>query len=112
MAQIVPSPITPVATELRRIRTVNSNTTLLSTDYTVEVDASGGNIIITLPTAVSQFSGGSGRIYNIKKIDSTLNTVTINPTAPDTIDDLTSLVISAKDVAYTIQSNQIDWERL
>lgn len=112
MANIVPSPITNVQTELRSIRTVNIDTTILSTDYTIEVDASGGNITISLPTAVSQFAGGNGRIYNIKKIDLSTNIVTIIPTAPNNIDGIANLIISAKDVNYTIQSNGTNWMRL
>jgi len=117
MAEIIPSPISAGAltTDLKRIRTVAINTTILSTDYTVEVDALGGDRIITLPTAISQFSVilSAGRVFNIKKIDLTSNTVTITPQAGETIDGLSNLVISAKDVNYTIQSDgTTNWSRL
>jgi len=117
MAEITPSPITAgsLTTDLKHVRTVAIDTTILSTDYTIEVDASGGNRIITLPTAISQFSAilSAGRVFNIKKTDATSNTVTITPQAGETIDGLSNLVISAKDVNYTIQSDgTTNWSRL
>jgi|CXWL01.1.fsa_nt_gi hypothetical protein len=118
MAQIFPGSlggiVIRVTTLQLAIRTVTVNTTLLDTDFTVEVDAAAGNITITLPTAISQYDGGtsSGRIYNVKKIDSTANTVTITPQGGDTIDGLASIIISAKDVDYTLQSDGTRWIRL
>lgn len=117
MAEITPSPISAAAltTDLKHVRTVNADTTIISTDYSIEVDASGGNRIITLPTAISQFSAilSAGRVFNIKKIDSTANAVTITPQAGETIDGLSSIAISAKDVNYTIQSDgTTNWLRL
>tara|TARA_Y100000296_G_C5101910_1_gene220434 strand:- start:98 stop:622 length:525 start_codon:yes stop_codon:yes gene_type:complete len=51
----------------RVLRTASSNTTLTISDSTVLVDASGGNITATLPSA----SNITGRIYTVKRIDST-----------------------------------------
>jgi hypothetical protein len=54
-------------------KTVNSNYTILVSDGTILVDASGGPVSITLPTAAS----ANGLIFNIKKIDSSANAVTL-----------------------------------
>jgi hypothetical protein len=53
------------------ITTVTGNTTLNTTHYTILCDATSGNITITLPTA----STVTQRIYIIKKIDVSANTV-------------------------------------
>jgi hypothetical protein len=50
-----------------------NNYTTLASDETILVDATAGNITITLLVA----SGNSGKKVYIKKIDSTANTVTV-----------------------------------
>lgn len=57
-----------------------ANYTVLTTDWantntlTITVDASAGAVTITLPTS----SSVAGKIINIKKMDSSINTVTVN----------------------------------
>jgi hypothetical protein len=53
----------------------------------VRMDATGGNKVVTLPTAVS------GTVIAVKKTDSSVNTVTINPTGVETIDDASSAIL-------------------
>lgn len=73
MVTIIPGSIGGVIVALQKlqlpIRIVNASTTILDTDFTIEGDASLGNIVITLPTAASQFDGTThvGTIYNIRK---------------------------------------------
>ena len=64
--------------------TVTGDYTLIESSRVTLVDASAGNIVITLPTAnlIEQ-------INNIKRIDSSANTVTIN--SVDGIDDVNTL---------------------
>lgn len=118
MVTIIPGSIGGIIVSITnlqlKIRTVSSDTTLLSDDFTVEVNASGGPVIITLPTAASQFdiTTSSGRLYNIKKIDSSGNAVTITPSGADTIDGLPNIVISAQYVSYMLQSDGTRWIRL
>ena len=115
MAEISQAISNVISPDIRAtIRSVNIDTTIVSTDFSLEVDTSGGNRIITLPTAASQFSVGNntGRIFNIKKIDSTTNSVTITPQGADTIDGLATLIIDAKDVNYTLQSDGTNYRRL
>jgi hypothetical protein len=85
---------------------VSADTTLTAGYHTVRVDASGANRTITLPAA----SGCTGRVYIIKKIDATVNTVTIDGDTSETIDGATTVVISAQYQSYTIQSNGTSWD--
>lgn len=118
MVTIIPGSIGGIIVSLQKlqlsIRMVNVSTTILDTDFTIEADASLGNIVITLPTAASQFDGAtnSGTIYNVKKVDSTINSVTIQPQSPDTIDGLPNIVVTAKDVNNMIQSDGTKYVRL
>lgn len=52
---------------------ISANTTLDITHCIVEVDCSGGNVTVTLPSA----SGKNGRVYVIRRIDNSGNTLTI-----------------------------------
>lgn len=77
---------------------------LTSTDYTVFCDCSGGAVTINLPTAV----GIGGRVYNIKKIDSSNNSMTIDANGAETIDgNLT--IVSSDDSSFMIQSDNTSW---
>ncbi|MBN4066007.1 hypothetical protein JYT51_01585 [Candidatus Amoebophilus asiaticus] len=67
-----------------------ANYTVTASDYTILGDASSGNITITLPAS----SGITGRIYVIKKTDSSGNTVTLDGNASETIDGSTTVVNS------------------
>lgn len=66
-----------------------------------EIDASAGDVTITMPTAVAI----TGEEFDLKRIDDTANTVTINTTSSQTIDgSLTkSLVSQYEDL--TVYSN-------
>ena len=118
MVTFIPGSLGGIIVSLQKlqlpIRIVNASTTVLDTDFTIEADASVSNIVITLPTAASQFDGAThvGTIYNIKKIDPTGNSVTVKPQGTDTIDELANVVITAQDVSITIQSDGTKYVRL
>jgi hypothetical protein len=66
--------------------------TNLSEDYFYPVNATGGNITVTLPKAsVYKF-----KKYCVKKTDSSSNTVTVGVTGSDTIDGASTAVISTQ----------------
>lgn len=88
--------------------TISANTTLGGANYTARVDATGAARIITLPAA----SGCTGRIYNIKKIDASANTVTIDGNASETIDGALTVIISVRYQNVQIQSNGTGWDIL
>lgn len=91
-----------------RIATVTANTTLTSAHYTVLVDATGGNRTITLPAA----AGATGRVYNVKKIDVSVNTVTLDGNGAEPIDADPTLVLTVQWQSVTIQSNGTGWSLL
>ena len=68
-------------------------------------DCTGGAIEITLPSA----SAIVGKIYDIKKIDSSANAVTITQAGADTIDGAAnaSLTIQWEDLSFI--SDGTDW---
>lgn len=82
-----------------------ANYTATATDTTILVDATSGNLVITLPTAV----GIDGRQYRIKKTDATANTVTVATTSSQTIDGATTKVISSQYGTYIPVSNGANW---
>ena len=81
------------------IRTVTSATTLTSSDQTLLVNAAGGAITVTLPTAIT------GRIYTIKKIDTSTNAVTINTLSGATIDLAASALLNSPTAYANIASD-------
>lgn len=100
----------PLVTEINinnyaAITTVTANYTITADDYTVLSDATSGAITITLPAA----SALTNRLFNIKKIDSTGNTVTIAPSGADTIDGSTSAIIELQWVNVVVQSDGTNW---
>jgi hypothetical protein len=78
---------------------------LLTTDYTVLGNATGGAISLTLPTAV----GVSGQIYALKKIDSSANAVTVATTSSQTIDGRTTYSLAVQYQGIMVQSNGANW---
>jgi len=86
------------------VRTVSSNTSITINDGSVYVDASLGDVTVTLPLASDAFdSVRGGLVFTIKKIDSTPNKVII--TAVDNIDDLSQLEIDIYNISVSLQSN-------
>lgn len=88
-------------TPYNAVTTKTANYTATANDTTILVDASAGNVIVTLPSAATV----PGRTYNIKKIDLLTTIVTINPQGGQTIDGDTTLVINGGLVSVTVVSN-------
>lgn len=95
-----------------KIATIESDTTLNDTHYTVLVDASDDDVVVALPAAASAFADGMGRVYNIKKVDASANTVTVDGNAAETIDGEAAQVLSDQYQSMTIQSNGSSWSVL
>lgn len=84
---------------------ITADATLDALSGTVFADATAGNIVVSLPAAASV----PGRIYTVKKVDASANTVTIDPAAAETIDGAATKVISAQWVSLTIQADGAEW---
>jgi hypothetical protein len=73
-------------TEARKITTITAagTTALTAADCQIEIDATLGNITITIPTAASVADGTNGRVYYLKRVDTSANSVTVNRSGGDT----------------------------
>jgi hypothetical protein len=82
-----------------------ANYTITTDDSTIIADATAGSITITLPPAASaaEFK------FDIKKKDSSANTVTIDADGAETIDGAATYVITIQYQSVTIQSDGTDW---
>jgi hypothetical protein len=76
-------------------------------DSVISVDTTSGNVSIYLPTATTI----TGRIYTIKKIVAA-NTVTVDPSGSQTIDDSTTATLSSQWSYITVISNGADWLKI
>lgn len=79
--------------------------TLNEADKVVLVDASAAPVTISLPTAAS----ARNRQYTVKKVDSSANAVTVDPSGAETIDDAATLVISTQYTSRTFKSDGTEW---
>lgn len=79
--------------------------TATASDFTIICNAFGGAFTITLPAVASH----TGRIYHIKKIDSSANTVTVDGNSSETIDDSITAILTAQYESITIQSDGSEW---
>lgn len=89
-------------------RVVSDDYTVVSTDNVVTVDASGGSKTITLPQA----STVTGRIYTVKKTDSSANAVTIDGYSTETIDGSLTKSLATQYKAMTMISTGSVWNIL
>lgn len=101
----LPSSALPAGGALAAQTTKTANYTALSTDYFIFGDATAGNITITLPTAV----GLAGKVFVVKKIDASANTVTIDANSTETIDNALTVVIGTQYQSYSVVSNNANW---
>jgi hypothetical protein len=84
---------------------VTATATLVFNDDTALCDATAGAITINLPSAASC----PGKIYRIGKKDASVNAVTIDPAAAQTIDGAATLAISTQYQVATIMSDGANW---
>lgn len=82
--------------------------TLDGTHYTATCDASSAAFTVTLPA----LSGITGRIYHIKKTDSSGNAVTVDADGSETIDGFTTKVITTQYNSMMIQAGASEWHIL
>jgi hypothetical protein len=88
------------------IETITAATdSLVTTDTTLLCDCTSNDISLTIPTSSSDYSGNR---YEIKKIDSSANTVTITPTSR-TIDGAATATITTQYESITIVSDGTNW---
>lgn len=91
-------------TTVLAIRTVEGDTTLTNADAVVLVDATDGAVTVTLPTA----AGNSGLVLQVKKADSTGNSVTVQSVGEE-IDAGGDAVISVPMTSLSFCSSGSAW---
>ena len=84
---------------------VTTSETLSSSTQFVWVDATLGNVIITLPAAADN----TRTVYTIKKIDSSNHTVTIDANGSETIDGEETVVLNLQYAYITIVCDGDEW---
>lgn len=86
--------------------TRTSSLTLTNTTVPVNsIDASSGNITITLPTAV----GNNGLTFTLKRIDNSGNSVSVAASSGQTIDGASSYPLTVQWQKITVISNNVNW---
>lgn len=94
-----------VAKALNHVSLKSGNYTAVSTQSECILgNAAGGAIIITLPTAVSNTNS-----YTVKKIDTSVNTVTIATAGAQTIDGGTIAVLRVRYASIDFVSDGSNW---
>lgn len=86
-------------------RTVNSSQNILWADELINIDATGGSLSLTLPSAL----GLRGKIFGFKKTDSTFYQVSIVTNGIDLIDGVATKKISTQNEYLEIISNGSSW---
>jgi hypothetical protein len=79
--------------------------TFLPTDFVILGDCTSGSFIVSLPTA----SSGIGRIFFLKKMDSTANALTLQGNGGDLIDGSNTFVLSSQYQTVTVVSSGTVW---
>jgi hypothetical protein len=77
---------------------------LTTSDEVILADATSGSLILTLPTAT-----GNQNLYDIKKIDSSSNTVTIATSDSQTIDGSGTAIIKVQYASVSVVADGSNW---
>ena len=85
-------------------RAITQNHTVTAGDHTIFANATSTNITVTLPTAANIM----GRQYIIKRVDSSGNSVTIDPDGSETIEGASTMTL-ADQRSVVIQSDNSNW---
>lgn len=80
------------------------------TDIYIRADATDNDVTITLPAASSAGSSTGGLWFEIKRIDGSANTVTVNTTSSQTIDGAMTYSLSSQYQTVRVISNGVDWD--
>lgn len=86
-------------------RTVTVDTTLNTGDFVVFVDATAGNVVISLPALTDSFARP---VFYIKKIDASANTVTVHSN-PANIEGISNVVMTRKGQTAMVAQDGANW---
>lgn len=95
--------------DYRAITTVTANYTVLAGDWTILADASAtATVQVTLISAATY----PWRVLNVKKIDSSANTVKVLPDGSETIDGAANKTTTTQYAVFRMQSDGANWHLL
>lgn len=94
--------------EYATVVTASATITTANDDYLV--DATSGNITLTLMSAAS--TGLKGKIFTFRRVDTSANTVTIARAGSDTISGVTSITLDSTSVVKIIRYSSTQWIQL
>lgn len=83
----------------------DSGYVLTINDFTVAADATGGAMSLTLPSAVTF----PGQIYVLKKVDSSVNAVTVGCSGGQSIDGSATQTLAIQYASIMVQSDGTNW---
>jgi len=94
--------------DLTKLRIVSKTSvyTIDANDDVVLCDATGGIFTVNLPTAV----GIAGVKKTVKKIDSSGNAITVDPSGAQTIDGAATHSLSSQWAKVTVMSDGANWQ--
>lgn len=87
------------------VSTKTTTYTLSTTDDLILADGTSGAFTLTLPTAV----GNTGKLFKMKKIDSSVNAITIDGDGSETMDGATTRALSTQYESLDIVSDGSNW---
>lgn len=96
-----------IGTSTHTFKIVTKTADYTATDYDTVIlcDASAAAFTVTLPPAADR----TGKVFEVKKIDATANTVTIDGDGSETIDGGTTAVITSQYESITAVSDGAAW---
>lgn len=89
------------SSSIGELTTITTDTVLTAAYTTIIVDATSNSIIITVPLASNYYSNGKGKIFNIKRIDSSSNLVSVIRSGADSFVTTTAGVS-----AFTVEEGE------
>ena len=87
------------------VRHISASQDLSSSDMFVLVDASAGEVTVTLPPAL----GALNQVFFIKKIDASTNAVTVSCRGAETIDGVAAYTLAARYETVAVASDGTNW---
>jgi hypothetical protein len=90
-----------------KVDVITNNASLNENHFIVLANASTNSITITLPDASATLN--IGRLYVIKKIDSSSNAVIIQPQSGQTIDGQTNKVLTTQNEVIRLVASNSNW---
>lgn len=86
-------------------RTITATGSVNATDYLILCDATAGAITVNLPAAASS----AGRVLVVKKIDASVNVVTLDGSGAETIDGAATKTLLTQYAVLNIQCDGANW---